>query len=80
TRPAVSLIHNERTKLLASALNNTGVATVVTAIIAPIVGFPYGSPSAAATKWWPLIGLVWLLVGLGLHIAAQVVLGRLRDD
>jgi hypothetical protein len=76
----MNLVHNERTKLLATGLNNVAVATIVTAIIAPIVGFLYGSPSAAATRWWPLIGIVWLLVGLGLHIAAQTVLGRLRDD
>jgi hypothetical protein len=75
----MNLIHNERTKLLATALNNTAVATMVTAIIAPIVGSLYGSPSAAASKWWPLIGIVWLLVGLGLHVAAQVVLGKLRE-
>jgi hypothetical protein len=31
----MSLIHNERVKLLATALNNTAVATVVTAVVAP---------------------------------------------
>ena len=75
----MSLIHNERTKLLATALNNTAVATVVTAIVAPIVGFLYGSPSATATRWWPLIGIAWLLVGIGLHMLAQIVLGKLKQ-
>jgi hypothetical protein len=46
----MNLVHNERTKLLATGLNNVAVATIVTAIIAPIVGFLYGSPSAAATR------------------------------
>jgi hypothetical protein len=31
----MSLIHNERTKLLAAALNNLGVATLATGILAP---------------------------------------------
>jgi hypothetical protein len=35
----MSLVQNERTKLLATALNNVSVATIVTGIIAPIVGF-----------------------------------------
>ena len=75
----MNLIQNERTKLLATALNNVSVATVVTGIIAPIVGFLYGSPSAAASKWWWLIGAAWLIVGGGLHVAAQAVLGRLKE-
>jgi len=75
----MSLAYNERIKLLATALSNMAVATVVTAIIAPVVGFLYGSPTATATRWWWLIGVVWLLVGVGLHIAAQVVVGRLRQ-
>jgi hypothetical protein len=39
----MSLIENERTKLLATAMNNTAVATIVTAIVAPVAGFLYGS-------------------------------------
>jgi hypothetical protein len=74
----MSLIHNERTKLLATALNNAAVATMATAIVAPIAGILYGS-TPAANAWWPLLGLVWLLVGLGLHLAAQHVLGRLKE-
>ena len=49
----MSLIHNERVKLLATALNNAAVATVVTAVIAPIAAFLYGSIVVAST-WWPL--------------------------
>jgi hypothetical protein len=75
----MSLIHNERTKLLATALNNSAVATIATAIIAPIASFLYGS-SAVATRWWPWISLAWLLGGLRLHMAGQIVLGRLKND
>ena len=75
----MNLIENERTKLLATAMNNTAVATVVTAIVAPVVGFLYGSPTATATSWWPFIGAAWLLVGVGIHRLAWVVLGRLKE-
>jgi hypothetical protein len=75
----IVIIHNERTKLLATALNNVAVAAFVTGFIAPIVGFLYGSPTATATRWWWLIGIVWLLVGVGLHTTAQAVLGKLRQ-
>jgi hypothetical protein len=66
-------------KLLAAAVSNTGVATVVTAVIGPVVGLLYGTPSAAATTWWPIIGLIWLLVGIALHVGAQMILGRLQE-
>jgi Na+/melibiose symporter-like transporter len=75
----MSLVHNERTKLLATAMNNTAVATIVTAIVAPIVGSLYGAPSTAANKWWPLIALAWLSVGVGIHVLAQIALGRLKE-
>lgn len=35
---SLSVVHNERTKLLATALNNVAVAIIVTALIAPAVG------------------------------------------
>jgi hypothetical protein len=74
----MSLVTNERIKLFATALSNTGVATIVTAIIAPMAGLLYGT-SAIASSQWPLIGLAWFFGGLALHITAQIVLGRLRE-
>ncbi|WP_157223372.1 hypothetical protein [Rhodovulum sp. PH10] len=74
----MGLVPNERTKLFATALNNLAVATVVTAIIAPIAGFLYGAV-ATPRSWWPVMGAVWFLVGIGLHLVAQLVLGRLRE-
>lgn len=74
----MSLIQNERIKLFAAALSNTGVATIVTAIVAPTAGLLYGS-NAIASNQWPLIGLAWFLGGLALRITGQIVLGRLRE-
>ena len=74
----MNLVHNERTKLLATALNNTAVATFATAIIAPLAGVLYGSSGAGGT-WWPLMSLVWFLGGVSLHIGTQVVLRRLKE-
>jgi hypothetical protein len=74
----MSMIKNERIKLFATALSNTGVATVVTAIIAPMAGLLYGS-GAITSDQWPFIGLAWFLGGFVLHVCAQVALGRLRE-
>ena len=73
----MELIHNERMKLLATALNNSAVATIVTAVIAPTASLLYGL-TAIATGWWLAMALVWFLGGLSLHITAQLVLGRLK--
>jgi hypothetical protein len=73
----MSLKHNERIKLFATALSNTAVATVVTAFIAPIAAYLYGTPSTNYASW--PISIIWLLGGLVLHICAQVALGRLRE-
>lgn len=74
----MSLVHNERTKLLATALNNIGVATVVTGFIAPTIATIYGASAVGKDDWWFLIAAVWILAGIGLHILGQVVLGRLK--
>ena len=74
----MSLVENERTKLLATALNNVGVATIITGVVAPTVATLYGASIAGKDQWWFLVGGVWLLAGIGLHILGQVVLGRLK--
>jgi len=42
----MNLVHNERIRLLATLLNNMAVGTFITAIIVPVVGLVYGSPTA----------------------------------
>jgi p-aminobenzoyl-glutamate transporter AbgT len=74
----MNLIHNERIKLLATALNNTAVATLVTVVIAPIAALLYGSV-AIASAWWPLLGFAWIFAGSSLHLTAQLTLGRLKE-
>jgi hypothetical protein len=63
----MSLIENERTKLIATALNNTAVATIVTAVIGPIAGALYGFGNAAPSRSWFFVGVLWFLIGIGLH-------------
>jgi hypothetical protein len=74
----MSLVQNERIKLLAAAISTTGVARIVTAFIAPIAAYLYGTSTVSAGNLW-LLSFVWLLVGFGLHIVAQIVLGRVRE-
>ena len=65
-------IHNERVKLTATVLNNAGLAFIVAGFIAPTTGghFDLG--------WHIITTLAWVVFGLGLHLTARAVLGRLR--
>ncbi len=74
----MSLIENERMKLLATALNNLGVATIVTGVVAPIAANLYGHGAISSDTTAILIGIVWLFTGVGLHLVAQTVLGGMR--
>jgi hypothetical protein len=74
----MSLVENERTKLLATALNNLGVATVITGAVAPSVAALYGATPPGTGHWWFLVAGGWLMAGFGLHVLAQVNLGRLK--
>ena len=69
-------VHNERTKLLATALNTLGTTTIASALILPGIAAAYGFTHPPG-RWWPVIGIIWLVVGVGLHGAAQAVLGRM---
>jgi hypothetical protein len=73
----MSLVHNEQTKLTATALNNVAVAFVIAGFVAPVVGF--GQTLSAPDNAIPvLFSLVWLLTGLVLHLAARLVLRTLQ--
>ena len=74
----MNLIRNERIKLVAGALNNIGVATIVTAVVVPGISFPYGPVWSAPNRWWLLVGALWLIVGISLNLIAVATLGRLK--
>ena len=65
------MIRNERLRLLATALNNLGLAFAIGGFVAPVVGgkLPVGLAG--------LVPVAWFVFGAALHGAAQLVLGRL---
>ena len=72
----MSLVGNERTKLLAAALDRVSTVCITVGIAAPVSSFVYSSNVPASS----LIAAcyIWLLIALGLHLAARRVLGRLE--
>jgi hypothetical protein len=73
------MVRNERIKLLAAALNNIGVAIVVTAIVVPSVSFMYSASWSMPSYWWLPVSSLWVAIGAGLHILALMTLGRLEQ-
>ncbi|BCP53250.1 hypothetical protein K32_18670 [Kaistia sp. 32K] len=72
-------VHNERTKLLATALNNLGVAIWATAVLTPTASLLYGTGNATIGAWWLGIAAIWFLLGVALHLLARAILGRLLE-
>ncbi len=73
---------NERTKLLASALNTLGTATITVGVLAPATGILYGfsSPTPGRTLSELIAAaLVRLVAGSTLHILGQLALGRIKE-
>ena len=70
----MSLIHNERTKLLANALDRASTACLAVGVLGQALSLP-----PADRLWVSLLSPAgWILAALGLHFAARHVLGRLR--
>lgn len=63
-------VHNARVQLLATALNNLGVASFIAGVLAPTV--------AGTTGDVVHVGL-WIILGADLIAMAQTVLGRLME-
>lgn len=60
----MSLVENERTKLLANALDRASTACVTVGLLAPIAAVIYGASGTAVTPWtFALGGVIWLLAG-----------------
>ncbi len=75
----MSLIQNERTKLLANALDRASTACLTVGVFAPAAAVFYNLTGNAASNpaiYW--VGtFVWLFAAVLLHVEARRVLGDL---
>jgi len=72
-------IHNERTKLLATYLNNLAVALIAIGALGPTISTAFGN--SATSVLYPVISAcICLPASATLHIMAGKVLGRLDYD
>ena len=74
----MSLVHNEQTKLTATALNNVAVAFVIAGFVGPMVAVGYGSAAIARDGIAILVSIIWLFVGFILHSIARLILSDLK--
>lgn len=75
----MSLIENEQTKLLAANIDRASSAFIIAGFVTPVVALSYQFPaSPPVTVWAVAFSLIWLAVGIGLHLAARHVLRRLK--
>ena len=77
----MSLIDNEQTKLLATALNTAATSCFTVGIATPIAGYLYNVGGLRATlPFSVLVGglLAWSIAAFVLHLSARRVLRRLR--
>ena len=74
----MSLVHNEQTKLTATALNNVAVAFVIAGFVGPMVAVGYGSAAMAKDGIAILVSIIWPFVGFILHSIARLILRDLK--
>ena len=74
----MSLVHNEQTKLTATALNNVAVAFVIAGFVGPMVAVGYGSAAMAKDGIAILVSIIWLFVGFIQHSIARLILRDLK--
>ncbi|HSI41550.1 MAG TPA: hypothetical protein VLA00_13485 [Xanthobacteraceae bacterium] len=74
----MSLVHNERTKLTATLMNNVAAAMFITGGIGPIVTLSYGLPGPSG-GWSALsITAIWISSGSAIHYMARRLLKGLK--
>ena len=68
----MSLIHNERTKLRATALNGVAITSIAAGFITQLAALAFGVPGAAARGPIPtsIAALAFFVIGVGLHFLA----------
>ena len=71
-------VRSERRKITATALNNVAVSFIVTGLVVPLVSVAY-QLSFPRTRYWGLFAVMWLMCGLGLHLASRRMLGDIQE-
>ena len=75
----MTAVHNEQTKLLATALNNVAVAYVVIGFVTPVTAVSFGVASAPPLRAGTVFfAAIWLCTAVGLHWVARRVLRSLK--
>ena len=78
---AAGAVHNERTKLLANALDRASTTCFTVGIVTPAAGYLYNVAGFRSAVGLGVLaaGLVgWLVAAVFLHLAARRALGGLR--
>ena len=75
----MSLIHNERTKLLALAFNTAATSAFTVGVLAPVAAAFYDLGTSHAAPRAVILGaFLWIGASVVLHLAARRVLGWLE--
>ena len=75
----MSLVHNERTKLLANAFDRASTACLSIGILAPIAAAIYSAPETFSLNAKVVLGgIIWSLAALVIHMSARFALRRFR--
>ncbi|MBB3811355.1 hypothetical protein [Pseudochelatococcus contaminans] len=77
----MTVIHNERTKLTAAALDRASTACLTVGALGPLVAVIYGLGVTAGLRDGIFVAvgsILWLFVAGALHIMARHHLGRMR--
>ena len=75
-----TLVVNERIKLTAGLLNTVAGFSITAGGIGPLIAISYGLGSVPLLGPWAILTLtlIWIVVGISLHLVARFVLGRLK--
>ncbi len=75
----MSLIHNEQTKLLATALNEAAGSSFTVGVLAPIAAAFYSGTTAFPLLTIVIGVIIWFFAASVLHLAARRVLKGLKE-
>lgn len=73
------LVQNEKTKLLATGMNNLGIATIVAGTIGPLIARSYGASSVNGVLLPGLLAFIYLAGGVSLMSFGRAKLSELVE-